>query len=116
MSCKNDLKKFSKNVQYVLETSSRRLQYILQRCLQEVFNPYYQVKLFLVTRFHDVFKTPSKDFRDVLLRLLFTGSLPRSHFWEIYGQYTKFQTVVKVSQVLVFHFTTGFSGCLQRRI
>ena len=42
--------------------------------------------------------------------------LPRSHFWEIYGQCTKFAKVIKISQVLVFYFTTPFSGCLQRRI
>ena len=33
-----------------------------------------------------------------------------------YGQGTKFARVATVSQVLVFHFTTPFSGCLQRRI
>ena len=42
--------------------------------------------------------------------------LPRSHFWEIYGQCTKFQRVKENSQVLVFYFTTPFSGCLQKHI
>ena len=36
-----------------------------------------------------------------------------SHFWEIYGQCTKFSRVIEISQFLVFHFTTTFSGCLQ---
>ena len=57
-------KKCSRCFGNVFKTSSRRLQ----RCLQEVFKAYYQVKLFLVIQFQDVFKTPSKDFRDVLLR------------------------------------------------
>ena len=39
--------------------------------------------------------------------------LPRSHFWEIYGWCTRFSRVTKVSQILVSHFTTPFSGCLQ---
>ena len=37
---------------------------------------------------------------------------PRSHFWEIYGQCTKFAGVTEISQFLVFHFTTPFSGWL----
>ena len=83
-------------------TSSRHLQNVLQRCLQEVFKTYYQVKLFFVTQFQDVFETYSKRFWDVLLRRLSTGGLPKSHVWEIYGQCTKFPRVIKVSQVLVF--------------
>ena len=39
--------------------------------------------------------------------------LPRSHFWEIYGQCTEFARVIKISQVLAFHFTTTFSGYLE---
>ena len=35
--------------------------------------------------------------------------LPTEGF-EIYGQCTKFARVVEISQVLVFHFTTSFSG------
>ena len=38
------------------------------------------------------------------------------HLREIYGQCTKFARVIKISQVLVFHFTTPFSGSLQGRI
>ena len=88
------------------KTSSRRLR------VQDVLKTYYQVKLFLVTEFQDIFESYSKRFWDVLLRCLSTGGLSRSHFWEIYGQCTKFPKVVIVSQVLVFHFTTSFSGCL----
>ena len=81
-----------------------RLQKTSSRHLQDVFKTYYQVKLFLVTQFQDVFKTYSKRFWDVLLRRLSTGGLPRSHFWESYGQCTKFPRVIKISQVLNFHF------------
>ena len=112
-------KKSSRRLQDIFKTFSRHLQDVFKsssRHLQDVFKTYYQVKLFLVTQFQDVFETYSKRFWDVLLRRLSTGGLPRSHFWEIYGQCTKFPRVIKVSQVLVFHFTTPFSGCLQRRI
>ena len=93
-SCENVLRK----------TPSRHFQDILQICLQDVFMTYYQVKLFLLTQFQDVFETYSKRFWDVLLKRLSTGGLPRSRFWEIYGQCRKFPRMIKVSQVLVFHF------------
>ena len=51
-------------------------------------------------------KTYPRYFWTVLLRRLSAGGLPRSHFWEIYGQCTKFPRVIKVLQVLVSHFTT----------
>ena len=98
------------------KTSSRHLQDVLQRCLQDVFKTYHQVKVFLVTQFQDVFETCSECFWDVLLRRLSTGGLSWSQFWETYGQCAKFPRVIKVSQGLVFHFTTSFSGCLKRRI
>ena len=107
----------SRRLQDVFKTSSRRLAKTSSRHLQDVFKTYYQVKVFLVTQFQDVFKTSSKRFWDVLLRWLSTGGLPRSHFWEIYGRCTNFPRVIKISQVLIFHFTTPFSGyTLQRRI
>ena len=100
----------------IFKKSSRHLQDVLQRCLQDVFKTYYEVKLFLVTQFQGVFEKYSKRFRDILLRRLSTESLPRSHFWEIYGQCTKFPIVINISQLLAFHFATPFSGCLQKRI
>ena len=78
---------FKTSFKNVFKTSSRHLQNLLQRYLQDVFKTYYQVR--------DL----QKD-------------LPRSHFWEIYGQCTKFARVIKISQVLVFHFTITFSGVL----
>ena len=108
---------FSKRLQDIFKTSSRHLQDVLQKCLQDVFRTYYQVKMFFVTQFQDVLETYSKRFLDVLLRCLSTLGLPRSHFWEIYGQCIKSPRVIKISQVLVFHFTTPFCGyTLQRRI
>ena len=100
------------------KTSSRRLHqdqhirlgHTSSKRLEDVFKTYYQVKLFLVTQFQDIFETYSKCFWDVLLRRLSTGVLPRSHFREIYGHCAKFPRVIKISQVLIFHFTTPFSG------
>ena len=113
-------KTFSRHLQDIFKMFWKRLQDVFKtfrKRLQDVFKTYYQVKLFLVTQFQDVFETYSKRFWDVLLRRLSTGGLPRSHFWEIYGQCTKFPRVIKISQVLIFHFTTPFSGyTLQRRI
>ena len=110
--CRNIRSKHSswwRRFQDVLKTSSRRCQDVLKTS--------DQVKLFLVTQFQDVFETYSKRFWDILLRRLSTGGLPRSHFWEIYGQCTKFPRVTKISQVLIYYFTTPFSGyTLQRRI
>ena len=104
----------------VFKLSSRRLQDVLKtssRHLQDVCKTYYQVKVFLVTQFQDVFQTYSKRFWDVLLRRLSTGGLPRSHFREISGHCAKFPRVIKISQVLIFHFTTPFSDyTLKRRI
>ena len=40
-----------------LQTLSRHLQDILQRCLQDVFKTHHQVKLFLLTHLRDVFNT-----------------------------------------------------------
>ena len=113
-------KTFSRRPQDIFKTSSRRFENVFKtssKHLQHVFKTYYQVKLFLITQFQAVFETYSKRFWDVLLRRLSIGGLPRSHFWKIYGQCTKFPRVTKISQVLIFHFTTSFSGCtLQRRI
>ena len=108
----------SRRVQDVLKTSSRRFQDVLKtssRHLQDVFKTHYQVKLFLVTELQDVFETYSKPFWDVLLRWLSTRGLPRSHFWEIYGRCRNFSRVIKISQVLIFHFTTPFTDYTLQR-
>ena len=69
------------------KTSSRRLEevwprwiYVLQRCLQEVFKTYHQVKLFLLTSLRDVFNTLETYWKSS--RRTAKKDLPRSHFWE----------------------------------
>ena len=80
-SCQDIFKMFSRRLQGVFKTSSRRLAKTFSRrlqnvfkasCknvfktssrrLQDVFKTYHQVKLFLLTRFQDVFETYSKRF------------------------------------------------------
>ena len=104
---KDDFKTSSRRL---TNTSLRYLQDVLQRCLQDIFKTYHQAKLFVSTRLRDVFSM----FSDFLRRTARTGclqkDLPRSHFSEIYGQCTEFARVIKICQVLVFHWTTSFSG------
>ena len=109
----------SSHFQDVFKTYSWHLQDVFKtfwRCLQDVFKRYHQVKLFLLTLFQDVFEIYSKRFWDVLQRRLFIEDLLRSHFWRIYGQCIKLTRVSKVSRILVSHFNTPFSGCLQKLI
>ena len=63
-------------------TSSKRLQDVLQKCLQDVFKTYHQVKLFLITRFQDVFEIYSKRFSDVLQRRLSIEGFALVHTFE----------------------------------
>ena len=90
----------SRRLQDIFKTSSRRLartssKYLQDvykmfwKRLQDIFKTHYQLKVFLVTQFQDIFDTYSKRFWEVLLRRLSTGGLPRSHFWEIYGHCAK---------------------------
>ena len=56
---------FKTSSRRLAKTSSRRLQDVLKmssRHLQDVFKTYYQVKVFLVTQFQDIFETYSKCF------------------------------------------------------
>ena len=129
-------KTFSRHLQDVLQkyfrdifkTSRRHLEDVLQKCFQDmsrttsrrfedVFKTssrktYHQVKLFLLTRRRDVFNTFLRHAaKTVIYRRIYLGHTP-----EIYGQCTEFARVIKISQVLVFHFTTPFTSCLGRRI
>ena len=96
-SCKNVFKTPSRRFQDIFKTSSRRiedvfntslrhLQDVLQRCLEDAFKAYHQVILFLLTSFQDVFRTYSQRFWGVLKDGYLRKDLPRSNFWEIYGQ------------------------------
>ena len=90
-SCENVFNTSSRRFQDVFKMSSRRLpDFLLKRLqdlfkaslrsleetslrhLQDVLETYHQVKLFLLTRFQDVFKTYSQCFWDVLQRWLST--------------------------------------------
>ena len=63
-------KTFSRRLQNVFKTSCKNVFKTSSRHLQNVFKTYHQVKLFLITRFQDVFGTYSKHFWDVLQRRL----------------------------------------------
>ena len=92
-------KTFSRRPQDIFKTSSRCFENVFKtssRHLQDVFKTYYQVKLFLVTQFQDVFEMYSKRSWDVLLGRLSAGGFTRSNF-TLYGQCTNFPRVVKVS-------------------
>ena len=57
---------FKMSLRHSQDVLLRRLQDVLQRYLQDVFKTYHQVKLFLLTRFQDVFEMYSKYLWDVL--------------------------------------------------
>ena len=76
------LKTFYKNV---FKTSWRHLKHVLKtswRCFAKIdaFETYHQVKLLLLTRFQDFFKTYSSRFWDVLKDGYLQKDVPRSHF------------------------------------
>ena len=79
-----------------------RLQDVLPRCLQDVFKTSSR-RLAKTSSRHlqDVFKMSCKDiFKTFSRRIIRLNCLPRSHFWVIYGQCRKFESVIKISQVL----------------
>ena len=116
----------SRRLQDVFKMSSRRLAKASSRHFQDAFKTFWKrlqdiFKTFsrrnIKLNLRDIFETSSKRFWDVLVRRLSTGGLPRSYFREIYGHCAKFPTVIKIFQVLIFHFTIPFSGYTsQRRI
>ena len=118
-------KKSSRRLQDIFKTSSKRLQEFLQKRLQDIFkkssrslakvssrrfrdvSSNHQVKLFLLTSLRDVFNTFLRcTAMMVIYRRIFLG-----HTSEKFTKCTKFERVIKISEVLVFHFTTPFSGC-----
>ena len=98
-----------KSLQDVFKTSSRRLQNVFKKSRKYVLKTSSR-------RFKDVSSSKTvfvpKSFRSIqhLCKTYckdhcLQKDSPRSHFWEIYGK-------CKNLQVLVFQFTTPFSGCL----
>ena len=67
----------------VIKTSSRRLQVVLKTSS---------------TRLQDIFKISCKDvFKTVARRIIRLNCMPRSLFWEMYGQCRKFTNAIKIS-------------------
>ena len=112
-------------------TSSRRLQEVLQKCLQDIFKTssrhfedvfktsckdifktYHQVKLFLLTCLRDVFKTFLRRTTKTVINRGFAQVTLLRNLWSVY----KISQGDKSFSSFSFHFVTPFSGCLQRRI
>ena len=94
-SCLYVFKTSSIRFQGVFKTSSRPLAKISSRCFQDLSSSL----TVLVNK-----SSRSNYSKDGYLE----KDLPRSHFEEIDGQCTKFVRVIKISQVLVYYFTTPF--------
>ena len=118
---------FKTSYQDVFKTFSRRLQNVLQkrlqdifkdvlqRYLQDVFKTYYQVKLFLLTHLWEAFDTfLRRSFPKTIIysRGICLGNTTSDKFMVSVQNLQE----IKISQVLVFHFSTPFRGCLERRI
>ena len=94
---------------YVFKTSSRRLEDVLPRALQDVFKMFWRdfrtfsrgiITLIVLVntisrRLWDVFKTFLR--RTAKTVIYVQEDLTRLHFWENYGQCTKFARAIKVS-------------------
>ena len=72
--------------------------FILAISLQDVFKTFLKrLQDVLQKRLQDIFKTSCKDvFKMFSRRIIRLNCLPRSHFWEIYGQCKKFASVIKI--------------------
>ena len=111
-----------KRLQDIFKTSSRRLQNVFKtswktssRHLQDVFKTYHQVKLFLLTRLWEAFNTfLRRSFPKTVIysRGICLGNTTSDKFMVSVQNLQE----IKISQVLVFHFSTPFRGCLERRI
>ena len=95
---------FQKRLQDILKTSLRRLEKISSRYFQDVSLS----STVLVNKSSRRIQLVSKT---LCIEAYLQKDLLRSHFWEIYSQCTKFARVIKISQVLVLHFTTSYRGC-----
>ena len=102
-------------LQDVFKTSCKNVFKTSSRSLQDVLKTYHQVKLFLLTWSQDVFETYSKRFSDVTQRRLSTEGFVLVTLLRNIRSVYNICKVTKVSQILVSHFTTPFSSCLQRR-
>ena len=116
---------FKTSSRRLAKTSSRRLAKTSSRSLQNFFKTIYKdifkaftrliIKLnyLLLTSLRQVFNTflrPSFP-KTVIHRGICLNRTMSEKFIVSHG--TKFARQIKISQVLVFHFTTPFSGCLE---
>ena len=85
------------------KTSSRRLAKMSSRRFQDVSSSYTFLVIIMFLR------RAAKS-------VIYTEGFTLDTLLRNYGQGTKFGRVTTVSKVLVFRFTTTFSGCLHRRI
>ena len=91
-SCKNVFKTSSRRLQDALKTSSRHLQDVLQRCPQDVFKTYHQVKRFLLTSLRDVFNTLLRcSAKTVIYKRIYLGQIKLlRNSWSVYTNYSSF--------------------------
>ena len=113
-SCQDVFKTSSRRLQNVFKTSSRLLQDVLQRYLQDVLRTYHQVKLFLLTRLWEAFNTFLR--RSFPKTVIYRGICLSNTISDKFMVSEPNLQEINISKVLVFHFTTCFSGCLGRRI
>ena len=107
---------FKTSSRRIVKTSSRYLQDVLKTSCKGIFKMFSRRIIKLNCCCEQVFEMYLTRFKTYCKDGYLQKDLPRSHFSENYGQWTKSSRVIKFSQVLVFHFTTPVSGCLQRRI
>ena len=117
-SSKRFAKTSSRHLQDVLlkcfqDVPSRHLQDVFQRCLQDVFKMNHEVKLFLFTRFQDVFETFSKRWEVLQRRLSIEGYVSVTLLRNLWSGYRICKSDKSFSN---FSFSLYFNGCLQRRI
>ena len=107
-------KTYSRRLKNVFKTSSRRLA---KTSCQDISSKHLQSVL--QKRLQDIFKTPCKDaFKVFWRRIIRLNCLPRPKICLSHTS-AKFKVASVISfsinpWFLVFHFTTSFSGCLQR--
>ena len=114
----------SRSFQDVFKTSSRSLKDVFKTSsgsLAKMSSRHFQDVSLSYTVLVNVFSRCRQDVFTTFLRrttktVIYTEGFASVKLLRNYGQGTKFARVATVSQVLVFHFTTPFSGCLQRRI
>ena len=90
------LKRFPRRPQDIFKTSSRCFENVFKtssRHLQDVFKTFSR-RIIKLNFFGNTTSRRLRDAFKTFLRQLSTGGLPRSHFWDIYGQCTKFPRVI----------------------